>query len=263
MKKLLTGLVAAAAFALPAAAFASVNVSNVLFDNGTGNVTVSAGSDVNVHLYVNTSGSNDVESVFVKFPGAGGAAGNGVCYNVDDQVGASPINGWVINFNVKAPVNSGVWPIEFSTHGTNGDDADQGCFTSADTTNTFNGRVTVEANNSNGSATQNSGGGSTGSATNTPPGWFCAVFPNITACGGGSTPAPAPTTDIQCAAFAAANVGTQPNVYNSGNIALQGYLLSQHMSIPALTQGGAAFGFYGNQTTAAVGQWRSMHPTCN
>lgn len=65
-----------------------------------------------------------------------------------------------------------------------------------------------------------------------------------------------------CAAFNAANVGTQPNVYSDANTALQGFLLSQHISIPAL-KAGASFGFYGNQTTTAVGQFRSMHPECN
>lgn len=70
---------------------------------------------------------------------------------------------------------------------------------------------------------------------------------------------PVPTTSAICTAFAQANVGTQANVYSSANQALQGFLLSQHMSIPALTSGGASFGFYGNQTTAAVGVFNSMN----
>lgn len=74
-------------------------------------------------------------------------------------------------------------------------------------------------------------------------------------------PTPTPTTSAVCTAYAQANVGTQGNVYNDANVRLQGFLLSQGASIPAL-KAGASFGFYGNQTTAAVG-WFNSTNHCN
>lgn len=244
----------------PISAFASVSVNNILFDNGTGNITTAAGSQVNVQLYVNTSGTNDVESIFVKFPNAGGIAQQGVCYDVTDQVGESPVNGWVFNFPVTVPVNAGIWDITLSTHGTNGDAADNTCTTSADTTQTFTGRVTVTADNSVGNPTGNSGGsgntGSTGSLAALQA-LVAQLAAQVQAILHPVTP-PAPTASSACSAYAQANMGTQPNVYSDANVRLQGFLLSQGASIPAL-KAGASFGFYGNQTTAAVGWFNSLN----
>lgn len=258
-KKFLGIAITSLAMLLPVAAFASVTVNNILFDNGSGNVTTSSGSTVNVHLYANTSGTNDVESVFVKFPNAGGIAEQGVCYDVTDQVGESPVNGWVFDFPVTVPVNAGTWDIQLSTHGTNGDAADNTCTTSPDSTQTFSGRVTVTTDNSTGTPTGNSGG-SSGTVTGTNNALTAimtalqAILTKLT------TPAtpPAPTASSACTSYAQANAGTQPNVYSDANVRLQGFLLSQGASIPAL-KAGASFGFLGNQTTAAVGWFLSLN----
>lgn len=258
--KIAAAVASATMFALPAMAFASVSVNNILFDNGAGNITASSGSQVNVQLYVNTSGTNDVESVFVKFPNAGGAAQQGTCYDVADQIGESPVNGWVFNFPITVPVNAGIWDITVATHGTNGDAADNTCTTAADTTQTFNGRVTVTADNSSGTPTGNSGGsnsntGSTGSLAALQA-LVAQLAAQVQAILHPTTPTP--TTSGVCTQYAQANSGTQPNVYSDANVRLQGFLLSQGASIPAL-KAGASFGFYGNQTTAAVGWFNSTN----
>lgn len=74
-------------------------------------------------------------------------------------------------------------------------------------------------------------------------------------------PTPTPTVDPVCTLYKQASMGAVMGTTNSSNVALQGFLLSQHASIPALAAG-AAFGFYGPQTMAAVSWFQSMH-TCN
>lgn len=267
MKKFLIGGAVAFAMMLPFVASASVN--NVLFDNGTGNVTVSSGSEMNVHLYVTSTGT-DVESIFVKFPGAGGIAEQGVCYDISpDQIGTSPVDGWNITFPVTAPVNAGTWPISFATYGVGGNGADNTCSGSVGFGPTqFSSRVTVTTDNSVGTQTQNTSG--TGSSVT--PAWQLAINAmqtQLSAAIAAMTQAIAnlshPTTPVStsavCTSYAQANTGTVPNTYNDANVRLQGFLLSQGASIPAL-KAGASFGFYGNQTTAAVGWFNSLNH-CN
>lgn len=280
MRKLLMGL-AAAAVLVPGAAFASVD--NVLFNNGTnGSVVAEAGNVIPMDILISSSGT-DVDAVWVNFPGAGGSAEVGRCYDITpNQIGSSPAGGWTVHVELdRTPQNAGLWEMTVKTYGLDAVDAeDNQCYTGVDFSKSFTGndrRVTITnspstgggANNSGGSGNSSGNGGGVGGSGGSGNGGFNGMsFADLVAAlklalgigGSGSTTPTA--TDAQCAAFTAANVGTQANVYNAGNIALQGYLLSQHMSIPALTQGGAAFGYYGNQTTAAVGQWRSMHPTC-
>lgn len=86
---------------------------------------------------------------------------------------------------------------------------------------------------------------------------FVAAMKTALGIGSTSTPTPTPSSAI-CSMFAQANAGTMPNVYSPANSALQGFLISQHMSIPALTAG-ASWGFYGNQTTTAVGIFNSIN----
>ncbi len=269
MKKLIVGGVSALAFMLPLAAFASVSVDNILFDNGTGNVVAGSGDSVPVTLYLNTSGTNDVESIFVSFPGAGGIAQQGQCYDITDLEGASPTNGWVSTFDITVPVNAGVWPIKVETHGTNGDDADQGCFTSADATQTFNSRITVTADNSTGSLTGNSGGSGTG--TSGASQWSLimqslqAILAKMTA---GSTPAPTPvptpTVDPKCAMIAP-YLGAPENTYSSLGVQLQSALLMDNpFSISVFAPGliPPRSGFRGPLTDGALAAYNSNHH-CN
>lgn len=71
---------------------------------------------------------------------------------------------------------------------------------------------------------------------------------------GGSTPTPSSA----CAELQDKLLGTQDNVYNNANVMLQGFLLSEGMSIPALAAG-ASFGYKGPQTNAALQSWKASH----
>jgi hypothetical protein len=77
------------------------------------------------------------------------------------------------------------------------------------------------------------------------------------------TPAPVPTPVVPVVSSACSQLthfmaGAVQGVRNSANIKLQGFLLSQGMEIPALAAG-AAFGFYGPQTGAALVSFESMN----
>lgn len=265
-KTLLAGAIGVAMLALPFVASASVN--NVLFDNGTGNTTVSSGSSLNVHLFVTSSGT-DVESILVKFPGAGGMAEQGVCYDINpDQIGTSPVNGWDITFPVVAPVNSGTWPVSFATYGIAGDGADNTCSGSVGFGPTsFSGRVTVVADNSSGTVTQNSGGSGIGGSSSWQVAFaqlqaqmsasLASLNAAIAALVHPTTPAPSGV----CTTLAQYTSMATPNARTEANVKLQGYLLSQGASIPALAAG-ASFGFDGPQTQSAVA-WFSLTNHCN
>lgn len=263
MKKLLIGVATAVAFVLPVAALASTNISDITFDGSGPNVTVTTGSTVNSKVTLTLTAGSEVESLgFQLVDNTGNSVGvPQTCVDVSDRVVAG-------TYTVEAPFDTtgsteGTFGIRVKAYGITGPGADNNCGGTVNDNQYFSNRITfTESANSGNAIANNTGGGSGGSggSTNQLSVLIALLTQLIHPSAGSSTP-PA-STDAQCAAFTNANVGTQPNVYNSGNIALQGYLLSQHMSIPALTQGGASFGFYGNQTTTAVGQWRSMHPSC-
>lgn len=266
MKKII-GLIAGTLLsALPMAAFASVD--NVLFDNGSGSNSVSSGGTINLHAFVSSSGQ-DVESAYISFPGAGGQAQQGWCYDISpDQIGTSPVGGWNIEIpNVTAPVASGVWPVQITTYGFSGDAADNNCTNSGAMTfgpTNFNGRVTVTASNSNGQVTQNSGGSSTGTALGGTDQMsqimaaLTALISKLT-----TTPAPAPvpvpTVSVACAGYAQASAGAMQGTKNDANGRLQGFLISQGASIPLLQNNQAPYGFYGNQTALALSWFLSMN----
>lgn len=72
---------------------------------------------------------------------------------------------------------------------------------------------------------------------------------------------PAPVVNPKCAALATKMAAGAYGVTSSGNIALQGYLLSEGANIPALAAG-ASFGYWGPQTQAAIGWFKTVN-SCN
>lgn len=258
MKKYLIGSVIG--ILLPFIASASVN--NVLFDNGTGNVTVQSGASVNVHLYVTSSGT-DVESAFVKFTGAGGVAEQGVCYDISpDQIGTSPVDGWNIEFSVTAPVNAGTWPISIATYGVAGNGADNTCSGSVGFGPTsFANRVTVTTDNSTGTQTQNSGGTTAGSNSwqvafaNLQAQMTAALASINTAIANLSHPAtPVSTPSTSCTEYNSLRAGlyvgsdTRPG----GSVGkFQSFLMYKGFNIPLLAANQAPYGYFGVQTNSA------------
>lgn len=69
---------------------------------------------------------------------------------------------------------------------------------------------------------------------------------------------PTPTASGKCATLAQKLVGTLDFGRNEANTRLQGYLLSENMSIPALAAG-ASFGYKGPHTNAAISAFKSAN----
>jgi hypothetical protein len=254
MKGKIIGLVVGTAIlVLPVAAFASVNIQNLTLD-GLANTTVNVGDTINAQATYAITSNDDVESLSWELVGSGLPQ---TCVDIPDQINGGT---WHPQFDINTNgATAGSWDVKIKLFGVNGAGTDQQCGTTAKDTMTFTNRVAITEQTSNNTGV-GSGTGSTSGTGGTHLSQLDQLIALLTALvhpstGGTGTP----TTSAICSAFNAANVGTQPNVYSSANIALQGFLLSQHMSIPALTSGGAAFGFYGNQTTAAVGTFNSIN----
>lgn len=257
MNKLITGAAVAAAMLLPVAAFAGTNVTFLTVD-GLANTTANVGESINAQVTYDITSNDDVESLSWELVGSGLPK---TCVDIPDQINTGTFHP---SFDIDtAGATAGTWDVKISLYGTNDEGTNQLCENPADDTMTFSNRVAITETASNntgvGAGTGNTGN-SAGSHTSQLDA-LIALLTKLIAGGtvGGSTPPP--SADPACAAFTAANVGTQPNVYNDSNVRLQGFLLSQGASIPAL-KAGAAFGYYGNQTTAALGVWRSQHASC-
>ncbi len=260
-------LAAVAALALPALTSA-MTVTNVLFDNGAGNVGVNGGEQVTMHAFVTSATNENVQSVFVKFPGAGGLAQQGQCYTVNPpKLGESPVNGWDVSVPVTAPQYEGSWPVVVAIHGINGngDATDSQCTESAVTTSPqFDNRVIVSGNLSTGTLTTNSGGTGTsgGGVTGSLSALIAQLGALIASLSSHPTTTP-PTTNTSTACtqlntlLAQASAGTR----STANSKLQGFLLFQGESIPALAAG-ASFGFFGTQTQNAVSMFE-LQNSCN
>lgn len=245
MKKILSGIALTAMFALPFAASAAT-FSNVQFDNGDVTVSGTGGSTVNATFHIIVPANQVVENLQTDVIGDSLAP---VCSSVGGDLGLQE-GTHDVTVAVKLPPNTGTYTLNVQGAGIYGGIRSIDCNDNVVGTGSFSSALRTVSSDEDTSTAASSG----------IPAWFAHFLALFTA---STTPAtaPAPTVSAVCTAYAQANVGTQPNVYNSANVALQGFLLSQHISIPALAAG-ASFGFYGNQTTAAVGTFQSMNH-CN
>lgn len=246
MKKLIAFV--SGAVLLTAGVASAATFTNVQFSNGQTTTDCTAGASVNVEVRVSVPAGETVEIMQADVLGDNLAPMQPVDVGgtLGVQEGIS-----TVSLAVKCPQNTGYYNLEIRGAGIFGGQRSISITDGVQSVNSFSNAIRVVSTGSN-------TGGSTGGQSFKDQ--FCAAFPTFPGCGA-TAPAPVPATDAACAAFTAANAGTQPNVYSDANVALQGFLLSQHMSIPAL-KAGAAFGFYGNQTTNALGIWRSQHSTC-
>lgn len=112
-------------------------------------------------------------------------------------------------------------------------------------TNAYNGTNVVHVLPTSGNTS-----GSTGPAVGSAD-WVLQLIATLKAALTPPTPTvPTPTTSAVCVAYTQASAGAVQGVVNSANVRLQGFLLYQGASIPALAAG-ASFGFFGPQTMAA------------
>lgn len=250
------------AFALPFAASAAVNfdpIAPVVFDNGNGwesNVDTNAGDTVKAQLIVDITGDDDMNAVSYDFIGDFIPK---VCIQLPQEQTQS-VNDFPVEIDMLAPNTAGSWDVQFVAYGNNGPENDFNCTNAVDTQN-INDRIIVNIGNTNAGGSTGGGSGTVGNSV------LAALMAQVSelakavaALAKPATP-PAPVPAGKCAVLATKLAGAMQNTTASGNIVLQGYLLSEGAQIPALAAG-AAFGFYGPQTSAAVSWFKSVN-SCN
>lgn len=267
MNKKVLGLALGAALALaPLAAFASTTQTFLTLD-GDSTATLSIGDSVDGVLTFNNTGNSTVQSVKVEVPGSHIP---GACLNIEPNQNATGTH--TASFPVVTNgATEGTWDVKVTTYGiqSNNPGANNNCdgTIGVNTSHTFSHILTLTASQSAGDNSNNTGGSSSGGSSNNSNLSTCVSAGGSWNAGtqvcspavGGTTPTP--TTSTQCSTLALTLMGTEMNKYNSQNIALQGFLLYQHESIPWLAQG-ASFGYFGPQTQAALAHFK-MANSCN
>lgn len=236
-------LAGVAMLATPFAAMAAT-ISNPLFSNGQTAIDATGGSTVSGTFTLTVGSGEVVEWLRTQSdpsqPFVDTSVGGTLGYQEQTYVG--------VPFSVKVPPNTGTYYPTVQGAGTFGG------------ARSINGADNVTLGSSGLGTVRVVANGSTDTG-GVPSGIPADVWAKFLLWMSGSSSTPTPTVSAVCAAYAQANNGTQSNVYSDANVRLQGFLLSQGASIPAL-KAGAAFGFYGNQTTAAVG-WFNSTNHCN
>lgn len=236
-------------------ALAATTQTNLLLDGNT-TAIVEAGDSMDAKVTYNLTGNSTAQSVKVEIPNSHFP---GACINITDVNSAG-------THTVILPVDTtgsseGTWDVRTTFYGipSNQTGANNNCDATLPGTpnaHTFQNQLTITAAQNSGTNSNSTGGtGNTSGGTNnnTTPKWFTDWL----ATQHPATPSPTPAS-LACAQLSSVMVGTQMGVYNSANIALQGFLLYQHQSIPWLAQG-ASFGFFGVQTNAALSAFKSQN----
>lgn len=249
MLKKIAGAALAVAFAVTPFAASAASISNALFSNGQTTIDATGGSTVS-GTFTLTVGQNETvewlrsQSDTMPFTdtSVGGSLGyqEGVYTNVP--------------FSVKVAPNTGTYNVTEQGAGTFGGNRSINGGDNVVVGATSLGTVRVVTN----STSDSTGGSSTGVFG------FSSFAEFLAAIKAAMTPAPTtpvPTVSTACATLSTKLVGTVDNSYNDANVRLQGYLLSEGASIPALAAG-ASFGYKGPQTRAAVSAFVVSH-NCN
>lgn len=256
-----TKMIALGAFAVAllfaGTASAAVNfdgIAPVVFDNGDGwesNVDTSAGDTIRARLILDITGDSDVNAVSYDFIGDFIPK---VCIQLPNEQTQS-INDFPVEIDMVAPKTAGSWDVQFVAYGNDGPETDFNCTNAVDTQN-VNDRVIVNVGSVNTAGSTGGGSGVVGNSVLSQLMAQVAELAKVVANMG--KPATPPAASGKCAALASKMTGAIQGTTASGNIVLQGYLLSEGANIPALAAG-AAFGFYGPQTAAAVSWFKSVN----
>lgn len=256
------GFSAALLLALSFAGSASASTSfsstaPVSFDNGNGwesSVDGFPGETFQVQAIVNNTSDTDFNAISID------RVGDGVPLQCEQfQEVTQSVSNYAIPFTSTFSQSIGSAPYVLKVYGVQNSGQDFNC-DSANVVATYNlptNRIITNVGDSNSGG---STGGTGSNSTSKMPDWFVAYLatqkPASTT--PTPTPAPAPVVNTLCSQLASTMSGTQVNVYNSANIALQGFLLYQKESIPWLAQG-ASFGYFGPQTQAALSHFKSVN----
>lgn len=258
-KKILAASVVGLTLFAGPTAFAAVNfdgIAPVVFDTGDGwesNVDTSAGDTIKAKLIVDITGDDDVNAVSYDFIGDFIPK---VCIQLPNEQTQS-INDFPVEIDMIAPKTAGSWDVQFVAYGNNGPETDFNCTNAVDTQN-VNDRIIVNVGGTNTSGSTGGGSGTVGNSVLAQLMAQVSELAKVVANLGKPVTPPAPAG--KCAVLAQKMAGGMQGTTASGNIVLQGYLLSEGANIPALAAG-AAFGYWGSQTSAAI-TWFKTSNAC-
>lgn len=245
MKKFIVGSLAAAAL-LVAGTASAATFSNVQFDNNDVTISGQGGNTVNATFHVVVPANQVVENIQTDVIGDNLAP---VCTSVGGDLGLQE-GTHDVTVQVKLPPNTGTYTLNVQGAGIYGGIRSIDCNDSVVGTGSFSGALRTVSTGSD-----TTSGPSVGSAD-----WMAQLIAALKAALTPTAPTtpttPAPST--LCAQLTNSMLGAQQNVYNSANVALQGFLLYQHQSIPALAAG-ASFGFWGPQTNLALMSFKAAN----
>lgn len=260
MSKYVIGLFAAMAL-LPLTTFAAVSfdgIGPVAFDNGNGweaSVDGDAGDAFKVRLIVDVTGDDDFNAVrwnrigdFVTDPNTES------CIQLDQEVTQS-VSNYPVYFDMEFPQSVGSHDYVFLLYGVSGVGQDFNCSDSNELdSEVVTDQVITNIDGTNTSGNSGGGSGNTNSGSNAPA-WLTALLAQLQA---QANQAQANFNALLAALKPAAPVGAPapakvcpPSVSVVGVAGLQSWLITHGFAIPAIVPGGAAYGFYGTQTSAA------------
>lgn len=245
LTRFVVGAVIVAPLLWAGTAFASSSISNIKFDNNQTTTSCTAGQTVNVTFRVNVPSGEVAElgQVDVIGDSLAPALPTSLGGDLGLQEGANDVQ-----MSVVCPQNTGYYTIEFRTAGIFGGQRAVNITDGVTSVGSFGGALRVVSDSSSTSTT--------GSSSNDIAAIVAAILAKL-GITGSTTPA-TPVVSALCVQLANSMVGAQMNVSNSANVALQGFLLYQHQSIPALAAG-ASFGFWGPQTNAALLNFKAQN----
>lgn len=243
------------AMLLPVAASADINLQTFGFKvNGNTNATIQPGDDFEVTVNADVNDGDEVEYFRIRLIDTD----NNVVSTDCQAVGrVRDVNDKDIRFNTETPndIPNGMYDVQLLPFGIGGEAQSNKCDLDNDfpgDQQTYSNRLFVDdGDDIVGNDNNNNGSGSSVSQ------WdqiMAAIMALTNAVTHPVTPAPSG----KCAAVNAKLVGTVDNTYNQANVQLQGYLLSEGESIPALAAG-ASFGFKGPQTNAALSHFKASN----
>lgn len=242
--KFLVGVVVAGSL-VPSLAFAA-SIPNLKFDNNQTTRDCSAGQTVNFTARVNVPAGEVVEKVQVDV-----ISDNLAPVLAHDVGGAQGLEEGQhdVNLTVTCPQNTGFYSVEVRTAGIFGGQHSNSITDGVVSVANFGNAIRVVASTS---------GSSTGGSSSENDVWktilasLQAIIAKLEKPTGGSTESAA------CAELTKKMNGTMPGATSEANTRLQGFLLSEGASIPALASG-ASFGYFGAQTQAAVNWYKSVN----
>jgi len=226
----------------------AASITNVQFSNNQTTTSCTAGETVNMTFRVNVPSGEVVELGQVDVLGDNIAPALPSILGGDLGLQEGPND---VQMSVICPQNTGYYSVQFNTAGIYGGQRAVTMSDGVTSSATFSNAIRVTATGTT--------SGSTTVGSNDAISQLQAMVAALIA---KLNPTPAtPVTSTKCAALAEHMGGAMFGVKNQANVTLQGYLLGEGASIPALAAG-ASFGFWGPQTQAALVAFKAANG-CN